>query len=86
MLDTTTVELEVRRFLADNFPLGDDPTSLRGDQTLLQAGLIDSTGVLELVGFLESRFDIAIADHELVPENLDSIDNIVHFLNGKIPT
>jgi acyl carrier protein len=45
--------------------------------------VIDSTGVLELVGFLEDTFDVRILDDELVPENLDTIDNIVRFVNGK---
>ena len=45
--------------------------------------MIDSTGVLELVGFLEEAFDLRIRDDELVPENLDSIDNIVQFVTNK---
>ena len=53
------------------------PPSSPGRRSLIEAGVIDSTGVLELVGFLEEHFDIRIADEELVPENLDSIDNIV---------
>jgi len=45
--------------------------------------VIDSTGVLELVGFLEENFGIRIQDEELVPENLDTIDNIVQFVTTK---
>ena len=45
--------------------------------------MIDSTGVLELVGFLEENFGIRIQDEELVPENLDTIDNIVQFVTRK---
>lgn len=55
----------------------DDRTSF------LDTGIIDSTGVLELVSFLEEQFDITVEDSELVPENLDSIDNLVRYLGTK---
>jgi len=77
------MEKEIRSFLADVFFLGDDPASLPSDKSLIESGILDSTGVLELVGFLEEEYDIAIADEELVPENLDSIANIVRFVSGK---
>ncbi len=56
---------------------------MAGDQSMLQAGMIDSTGVLELVAFLEGHFDIAIADADIVPENLDTIDALVAFVTRK---
>jgi acyl carrier protein len=77
------MEQTIRDFLAANFFLGDDPSQLAGSTSLIEAGVIDSTGVLELVGFLEEAFDIRIADEDLVPENLDSIDNIVGFVERK---
>lgn len=77
------MEQAVREFLAANYFLGDDPGALTGDTSLIEAGLIDSTGVLELVGFLEEQFDIRITNEELVPENLDTIDNIVAFVGRK---
>jgi acyl carrier protein len=77
------MEQKIREFLAANFFLGDDPSALSGMTSLIEAGVIDSTGVLELVGFLEEEFGIRIADEELVPENLDSIDNIVRFVERK---
>jgi acyl carrier protein len=77
------MEQRIREFLAANFFLGDDPSALSGSTSLIEAGVIDSTGVLELVGFLEEEFEIRIADEELVPENLDSIDNIVRFVERK---
>ena len=81
--DTLMTEREVRAFLAENFPLGRNAFELAGDAALLDAGVIDSTGVLEVVDFLESQYGIAIGDDELVPENLDSIDNIVRFVESK---
>jgi acyl carrier protein len=77
------IESEIRQFLAENYFLGDDPSALSGSTSLIEAGVIDSTGVLELVGFLEDKFDIRIRDDELVPENLDTIDNIVAFVDRK---
>ncbi len=76
-------EHEIRSFLASNYPLGRDASTLAGDAALLDAGVIDSTGVLEVVDFLESEYGIRIGDDELLPENLDSIDNIVRFVEGK---
>ena len=83
-LDTAATEREVRRFLAENFPLGQDAALLDGEAALLDAGIIDSTGVLELVEFLETRFDIRVSDEELLPENLDSVNRIVDFLGRKL--
>ena len=77
------METELRSFLAENFLLGEDFRGLPGSASLIEAGIIDSTGVLELVGFLEETYDIQIAEAELVPENLDSIDNIVGFVGAK---
>jgi acyl carrier protein len=77
------MEQQLREFLAGNFFLGDDPSALDGSTSLIEAGVIDSTGVLELVGFLEETFEIRIDDEDLVPENLDSIDNIVRFVERK---
>ena len=77
------MESEIRAFIADNFLLGDDVQKLAGSASLIDAGIIDSTGVLELVGFLEDRYGIRIADHELLPENLDSIDNVIRFVGEK---
>jgi acyl carrier protein len=77
------MEPELRSFLAENFLLGEEFRGLPGSASLIEAGIIDSTGVLELVGFLEETYDVEIADAELVPENLDSIDNILRFMAAK---
>jgi acyl carrier protein len=77
------METELRSFLAENFLLGEEFRGLPGSASLIEAGIIDSTGVLELVGFLEETYGVEIADSELVPENLDSIDNILRFMAWK---
>jgi acyl carrier protein len=78
------IEAEVRQFIASNFLLRDDRAALGDDDSLLEAGLIDSTGVLELVGFLETRFTIHMEDEEIVPANLDSVRAIVSFVTQKL--
>ena len=77
------VEQQIRQFIEDNFLFRGESERLERDESLLEAGLIDSTGVLELVGFIENEFAIPVADSEIVPENLDSIATITHYVSGK---
>jgi len=63
--------------------MGQDTTALIDSGSLLELGIIDSTGVLELVGFLEETFQITVEDDDLVPDNLDSVDNLVKYIQGK---
>lgn len=72
----------LRAFVRENFLFGQD-TPFSDDDSFLGLGIIDSTGVLELVAFLEKQFEIHVDDEELVPENLDSIRNLVHFIETK---
>jgi len=72
----------LRSFIRENFLFGQEDT-FANDDSFLSLGIIDSTGVLELVAFLESEYQIAIADEELVPDNLDSIANLTQFINAK---
>jgi acyl carrier protein len=62
---------------------GSEDVPLSDDDSLVEKGLIDSTGVLELIGFLEERFGVEIRDTEMVPENLDSIHKLLRFLDNK---
>jgi acyl carrier protein len=80
------IEEEIRRFLRRTFPLGVDALALENDASLLDAGIIDSTGVLELVEFVESRFQIHVPDTDLLPENFDSIGNIVQYVTRRVDT
>jgi acyl carrier protein len=74
---------KVRRFLLENYLFTNDESALNDGDSLLQKGVVDSTGMMELIAFLEGEFDIAITDAEMVPENLDSVDAIVRFLNAR---
>jgi len=74
---------QIRSFIFENFIL-EKPEDLVDDASLLEKGIMDSTGVLELVAFLESTYEINVEDEELIPENLDSIKNIVVYLERKL--
>jgi acyl carrier protein len=77
-----SVEQEVCTFLKDSFPERRRVT-FENDDSLIEVGVVDSTVVLELIGFIEERYEIAIADEEVLPENLDSIANITRFVSEK---
>jgi acyl carrier protein len=83
-MDAPTIEREIRGFLKENFPLAGDPASVPADGSLIDLGVIDSTGVLEIVGFIESRFGFEIPIDEIAPENLDTIDGITGYVRAKL--
>lgn len=77
------IKQQVRSFVQDNFMLGSDPAQLRDGDSFMEHHIIDSTGFLELISFLEETFGITIADEEMVPENLDGVDRAVQFVARK---
>ncbi|MFA7536800.1 MAG: acyl carrier protein [Desulfuromonadales bacterium] len=76
------IEVRVRAFIVENFLFGDG-AGLEEETSFLQSGIIDSTGVLELVGFIEEEFDLVVRDEELIPDNLDSIGRVARYLRVK---
>jgi len=74
---------QIRHFIAENFLLSGDGFSLGDDASLLESGVIDSTGVLELIGFVEDTFQVEVRDEEIVPENFDSVDRIAAYISDK---
>ena len=80
---TTDARTRVRQFIVDTF-LFEDNGSLTADMSFLENGIIDSTGVLELIAFLEREFRIQVDDSEIVPENLDTLDRVAAFLTRKL--
>ena len=77
----TTTE-KIRNYIRDNFLFG-NATGMTDDGSLLEAGIVDSTGAMELVSFLESEFGIRMDDRDLVPENLDSIAAMAAFVTRR---
>lgn len=77
------IKVKIKEFLQENY-IFDSENGLDDDDSLLENGIIDSTGVLELILFLEENFQIKINDDEILPENLDSVNNICNFAKIKI--
>ena len=74
---------KIKTFIVENFLFGSED-GLKDETSFLEEGIIDSTGILELVTYLEEEYSITVEDEELVPENLDSINNVTSFLERKI--
>lgn len=80
---TDTIKDSIRAFIIDSFLFGDTSQMIADEMSLIDNNLIDSTGVLELVFFLESNFGISVKDTEVVPDNLDSIGAMAAFIESK---
>jgi len=81
-MEQSEVSKGVREFIEKNF-VYDQEMSLKNDESLLDSGLVDSTGILEVVSFIEQTYNISIEDHEMIPDNLDSINKIATFIISK---
>jgi acyl carrier protein len=78
-----TIEKIIRKFLVENFVLSDQVDQMGFDASLLENGVIDSTGILELVFFVEDKFTIQIDTDEVLPENFDSINRLAAYIRKK---
>jgi acyl carrier protein len=74
---------KIRDFITKNFLFDSSDSGLADSDSFLGKGIIDSTGMLELVAFLEESFGVRVEDEELVPENLDSVDRLADFITRK---
>lgn len=83
-MNSLEIKTKLKIFIKDNFLLGFGPEDVNDDDSFMEKGIIDSTGILELISFIEETFSIKIKDEELVPDNLDSINKLVTFLDSKI--
>jgi len=73
----------IKNFILENILFEDDENALDYDDSFLEKGVIDSTGVLELVNFVEEEFNVSVDDEEMIPENLDSVTKLAKFVNKK---
>ena len=78
-----SIKQTLRSFVLQNYLFTDDDSALSDDDSFLEKGIIDSTGILELISFLESELGVEVEDEEMIPENLDSIDLVVAFIERK---
>lgn len=74
---------KVRGFILDNYLFTEDQSALANDDSFLDKGILDSTGILEVIYFLEEEFGVSVEDEEMIPENLDSVNSIVSYIGGK---
>lgn len=77
------VAVKIRDFIARNYLFGDDEFPYEDDESFLETGVVDSFGILELLHWVEDEFGISVADHELVPDNFDSVSKLSAFIVGK---
>ena len=79
----TTVKAQVRAFIGDNFIMGSEGADFADSDSFLERHIIDSTGFLELVSYIEEQYHFAVADEDMTPENLDSLDAIDAYVTRK---
>lgn len=78
------VKQSVKSYILENVLYGAGEDTLSYEDSFLEKGIIDSTGIMEIVIFIEEEYGFSIYDEELIPENLDSINNLSRFIKGKI--
>jgi len=78
-----SIEHKLRHYILDNFLFTDDQAALDSSDSFMEKGILDSTGIMEVVLFVEEEFDLRVEDEEMVPENLDSVDRLVAFVGRK---
>ena len=75
---------EINAFILENFLFGDEARQINHGDSFLETGVVDSTGILELVGFVEERYGIEVDDEDLLPENFDSISSLSAYIARKM--
>lgn len=79
-----TIEQAIKDYVAENFLFSDDGYNLPDDVSFLEEGIVDSTGVLELILFVEETYGITVANEDVLPENFDSVTNLAAFIRRKL--
>ncbi len=77
------VKAALREYIVEYFLLGDTETQFTDEDSFIEKGIIDSTGILEVIAFLEENYGVIVEDNEILPENLDSLENIARFVDRK---
>jgi acyl carrier protein len=83
-MDANEIRSQVDEYLVENFLYGDEEAKLGEEDSFLESGLIDSTGILELIQFLEETFDMVVDDEDMIPANLDSIQRVTKYVGSKL--
>lgn len=77
-MDTKT---QIKKYIAENYLFSNNGFNLDDDESFLEAGIVDSLGVVELVSFVEETYDIEVPDDDIVPENFDSVNNLTNYIS-----
>lgn len=78
------IETQIRTYVAHNLLFSDNGFEYADDDSFLQEGIIDSVGVLELVLFVEETFDVTVPDHEITPDNFDTVNKLADYIRSKL--
>ena len=79
-----SIQEKIKEFITSNFLFGVSSDTLQKDTSFLESGIIDSTGILEVINFLQETFSVEVLDEEMLPENLDSLNNLSAFVRKKL--
>jgi len=82
-MESADIKGKIKGYILENFLYGGSSDQIADDDSFLEKGIIDSTGILELVGFIEETFAVKVADEDLIPENMDSINRLGEFILSK---
>lgn len=80
---TDALRDQVRAFILENYLFTNDVAALGVDDSLLGRGIVDSTGMLEIIFFIEEQLGVKVKDEEMIPDNLDSVTKITNFVQSK---
>lgn len=80
---STALHDQIRNFILENYLFTNDPAALALDDSLLGRGIVDSTGMLEIIYFIEEQLGVKVADEDMIPDNLDSVNRIAKYVESK---
>ncbi|MCP4706476.1 MAG: acyl carrier protein [candidate division Zixibacteria bacterium] len=83
-LKENTARSDLKEFIIDSFMFGQKEQTFSDSDSFMERGIVDSTGILELTSFVEEKYKFEIEDDEMIPENLDSIDNLIKYITKKL--
>jgi acyl carrier protein len=78
-----SIEQEIKTYILENYLFTDDDSELSNADSFLEKGILDSTGILEVIFFIEHEYGFKVEDEEMIPENLDSVECLVEFVKRK---
>lgn len=77
------LKTELRQFVIETFLFGDESETFADSDSFMQTGIVDSTGILEITNFVEEKYAVTIENEEMIPANLDSVENLAQFISRK---